>query len=160
MYPCKRLTSSSPCGVRPRGVLARSHLGAAPTAAPQAGGPPAFCATSADLPLSVCSPNPFPQYPRLIRLIAVNSCQIKVLRKPSAGLHSPAHLLMYACAVLSRNSDRPHKGKPLERVGRKATRLRPAGAGYGSRAAGRTQHLLTGCASRTARLERTAQHRR
>jgi hypothetical protein len=35
----------------------------------------------------------------------------------------------------------PIEGKPLERVGRKATGLRPAGVGYGSRVAGHPQHL-------------------
>ena len=36
----------------------------------------------------------------------------------------------------------PDKGKPLERVGRKATGLRPADAGYGRRAPGRLPCLL------------------
>src|SRR5919109_3101396 len=44
----------------------------------------------------------------------------------------------------------PVKGKPLERVGRKATGLRPADAGYGSRVPGHPQHLWKGCASCTA----------
>jgi len=35
----------------------------------------------------------------------------------------------------------PDKGKPLERVGRKATGLRPAAAGYGRRAPGRLPSL-------------------
>jgi hypothetical protein len=48
---------------------------------------------------------------------------------------------------------RPVKGKPLERVGRKATGLRPASAGYGSRVAGHPQHLWRGCLSCTAILE-------
>jgi len=33
------------------------------------------------------------------------------------------------------------KGKPAERLGRKATGLNPAEAGYGSGVAGQTQHL-------------------
>jgi hypothetical protein len=54
----------------------------------------------------------------------------------------------------------PDQGKPLERVGRKATGLRPARAGYGRRAAGRTQHLLMGCAAHTALPQSTAHERR
>jgi hypothetical protein len=44
----------------------------------------------------------------------------------------------------------PVKGKPFERMGRKATGLRPLGAGYGSRAAGHPQHLCRGYGSCTA----------
>jgi hypothetical protein len=49
--------------------------------------------------------------------------------------------------IISGNRNQPDQGKPLERVGRKATGLRSATAEYGRRATGRTQHLLTGCAS-------------
>jgi hypothetical protein len=43
------------------------------------------------------------------------------------------------------------KGKPSESLGRKATGLSPNLKGYGSRAAGRMQHLLE-AVSRTAKL--------
>src|SRR5215475_6737024 len=45
----------------------------------------------------------------------------------------------------------PDKGKPSERVGRKATGLSPDLSGYGGRVAGRTQSLLWAVASHTAR---------
>src|SRR5215475_4095970 len=44
----------------------------------------------------------------------------------------------------------PDKGKPSERVGRKATGLSPGLPGYGGRVAGRTQSLLWAVASHTA----------
>jgi hypothetical protein len=45
-------------------------------------------------------------------------------------------------SCLEVQSKAPDKGKPLERVGRKATGLRPADAGYGRRAPGRLPFLI------------------
>jgi hypothetical protein len=60
-----------------------------------------------------------------------------------------AHLLPYP-APGATEAPSPAQGKTPKRVWRKATGLNPACAGQGSRVAGRMQHLLMGCVSRTA----------
>jgi hypothetical protein len=54
-----------PGGLTPKGLGPFSPC-VAPLIGPQAGGAPAFWATSADLPLSVSSPTPFPLNPHVI----------------------------------------------------------------------------------------------
>ena len=65
----------------------------------------------------------------------------------SGGAAESGTAFAHVSRIISRNRNKPDQGKPLERVGRKATGLRSAAAEYGRRATGRTQHLLTGCAS-------------
>jgi hypothetical protein len=65
----------------------------------------------------------------------------------SGGAAESGTAFAHVSRIISRNRNKPDQGKPLERVGRKATGLRFAAAEYGRRATGRTQHLLTGCAS-------------
>jgi hypothetical protein len=50
-------------------------------------------------------------------------------------------LLFDSAVIVFLNLRLLDKGKPPERVGRKATGLRHAQAGYGSGVAGQTQHL-------------------